>query len=159
MPGLNRETLTGLLDLAQAAFTGNDSGDAPVLLMLGQFKFSLNTAVFLEMVRSAEYNWPTVPRFGKLDAVQYTGPGAERITLPGVLYPDWRGHWRSIDNLRGLASLGKPQRLIANDGTIIGLFVVESVEERASIFKADGWPRRQEFTVTIRRASYGADLS
>lgn len=159
MPGGSRETLTGLLDLAQAAFTGNDSGDAPVLLMLGRFKFSLNTAVFLEYARSSEYQWAAVERFDKLAALQYTGPGADNITLPGVIYPGWRGTAWSVTDLRLLALSGQPQRLIDSEGTIIGLFVVERVEDKQTIFNPDGSARRIEFTVSLRRASYGADLS
>ncbi|HHA2744039.1 TPA: hypothetical protein ACOFBO_004158 [Stenotrophomonas maltophilia] len=41
---MKREFVTGTVDKLLSQFKANDSGNAPVLLMLGGFKFSLNTA-------------------------------------------------------------------------------------------------------------------
>jgi len=153
-----RETVNGIIQSAQGAFQGNDSGNAPVMLMLGGFKFSLNTAVFQQVQRSTSYRWPAQERIGQLDALQFTGPGDDRITLPGIVYPDFRGDVHQIAQLRELASVGRPLRLIAATGDILGLWVIESVDETQSIFKPDGLPRRQEFTLSIRKFSDDADI-
>ncbi|WP_441253579.1 phage tail protein [Bradyrhizobium sp. 613_E4_N2_2] len=150
MPGL-RETLTGLIDLAQDAFLGNDSGNAPVLLMLGTFKFSLNTAVFQEMQRRSSYAWGDVERFGKLPALQYMGPDDDAITLPGVVFPDWKGGSRQVDDLRKLAEAGVPYQLIDAFGGVLGDWVILGIEETQSIHSPDGSFRRQEFSVRLRR--------
>ena len=146
-----RETLTGLLDLALSTFTGNDSGNAPVLLMLGTFKFSLNTAVFTEMHRRTDYTWASVERFGQLAAKQYTGPGEDSITLPGIVFPDWKGGDRQVDDLRALATDAQPYQLIDSFGGVWGDWVITSVEETQSIHKPDGSFRRQEFNVSLER--------
>lgn len=148
-----REIITGQLDKAQSRFAGNDAGNAPTLLMLGGFKFSLNTAAFQEMQRSTSYRWPAQERVGQLDALQFTGPGDDRITLPGTVYPDFRGGQGQVQALRSIAALGKPVRLISASGEMMGAWVIESVEETASGFKVDGKPRRQDFTVSIRKFS------
>lgn len=146
-----RETLTGLLDIALGAFTGNDSGNAPVLLMLGTFKFSLNTAVFTEMQRRTSYTWANVERFGQFDALQYTGPGDDTITLPGIVFPDWKGGDRQVDDLRALADAALPYQLIDSFGGVWGDWVITGVDETQSIHKPDGSFRRQEFNVSLRR--------
>lgn len=74
------KTLNGILSAAAGSFQGNSSGNAPVMLMLGGFKFSINTAVFTELQRSTGYRWPAQERMGQYDALQYTGPGEDRIT-------------------------------------------------------------------------------
>src|SRR6185437_2050497 len=146
----------GVLDLLANQFNGNDSGNAPVLLMLGGFKFSLNTAVFQEMRRLTSWRWPAQERMGLLDALQNTGPGEDTITLPGVIYPDFKGGSGQLDDLRAIGAGKKPVRLIAAGGRILGLWVIQSVEEVGSNFKADGTPRKQEFTVTIKKYSDAA---
>ena len=151
-----RETIGGIISRVAGSFTGNNSGNAPVLMMLGGFKFSLNTAVFQQMQRSTSYRWPAQERVGKLDALQFTGPGEDRITLPGVIYPDWRGDAEQVDQLRALAARGRPLQLIAASGDILGAWVIESVEEVQSFYKPDGTFRKQEFTVSIRKFSDGS---
>jgi phage protein U len=126
--------------------------------MLGGFKFSLNTAVFQQLQHSTSYRWPAQERIGQLDALQFTGPGEDRITLPGIVYPDFRGDANQIAQLRTLASGGRPLRLIAATGDILGLWVIESMDETQSAFKPDGTARRQEFTLTMRKFSDDANV-
>lgn len=130
------------------------TGGAP-MLMLGDFQFSLNTAAFQELNRAAEYRWASQERFGKHEALQYTGPGADTITLPGVLYPTFRGGGGQISKLRALAAQGKPQLLIDGTGNVLGRWVIESVEERKSHFAALGAARKIEFTVKLRHFDGG----
>jgi len=152
-----RETINGILQLAEGAFTGNDSGNAPVLLMLGGFKFSVNTAVFRELQRSTSYRWPAQERVGQFDALQFTGPGDDRLTLPGVVYPDFRGGTGQLAALRTLASAGRPLQLIAASGDILGMWIIDNIEETQSFYKPDGTPRKQEFTVSLRK--FGDDAN
>jgi phage protein U len=144
------QTTTGLLDVLQGIVTGpTDSGNAPVMMMLGPFKFSITTAVFRELRRVSEYRWGRIERFGQNDALQYTGLGADTITLPGTVYPDWNGGTSQIDYLRSLAKQGKPLRLITSAGDVSDFYVIERVEETQEFFKPDGTFRKQSFTVTL----------
>lgn len=153
-----RETITGIIDRIQNAFQGNDAGNAPVLLMLGGFKFSLNTAVFTELRRSTAYQWKAQERITNWDALQYNGPGLDRITLPGIVYPAWKGGSAQMYQLRSLANEGRPLKLIASSGEILGAWVIETIEEGQSYFTPDGNFLRQEFTVSIRKYDDGTDL-
>ncbi len=124
---------------------------ADVMMRLGSFDFGLSTAAYQEFQRSTAYTWADLKRFGKDDALQYTGNGEDSITLPGIVYPEFRGGTGQLDDLRALAELAEPQLLIDGRGTILGEWVIQSVDERGSIFAAAGVARKQEFTLKLRR--------
>lgn len=124
---------------------------ASVMLQLGSFQFGINTAAYQTLQRSNEWRWPSQDRFGKGPVLQHVGQGAETITLPGVVYPEWRGGLGQMDALRALAAEGKPQTMIDGTGNVLGRWVIERVEEKQAVFADAGVPRKQEFTVQLRR--------
>jgi phage protein U len=124
---------------------------ASIMLQLGRFQFGVNTAAYQRLQRATEYRWPSQDRFGQREALQFVGPGADTITLPGVIYPEWRGGLRVLDDLRELAAEGRPQTMIDGLGNILGRWVIERVEETQTVFADAGVPRKQEFTVQLRR--------
>jgi phage protein U len=133
------------------------SGFVP-MLRLGDFNFALHIAVPQEMRRSAEYKWPSQERFGQLPALQFTGPGEETITLPGVVYPQWRGSANAMAKLRAMGARGQPYLLMDAQGNMYGRWVIKGVEETRSAFAAFTMPRKIEFNVTLQRFD-GADSS
>lgn len=145
---------TGSVAIAEtvaATLLGNYSANAPVLLMLGSFKFSLNSAVFQELNRTTEAAWGNVPRIGQYNALQFTGPGSDTIELPGVIYPKAFGYAETLDQLREMMMSGNTFRLILGDGRILGLWAILSVREAKSNFGSDTAARRVEFTVTLAK--------
>jgi phage protein U len=146
-----REVRTGLLDVAQDAFQRNDSGNVPVMMMLGGFKFSIATAAYTECSRTSKFRWPKIDRYGKLATRQYTGPDEDAITLPGSIYPEWRGGYGQLDDLRNLAAQGRPQRLIDGFGRMLGWWVIEEVTDKQTFHNRDGTPRRMDFMLTLAR--------
>ncbi|QAU22896.1 phage tail protein [Dyella sp. M7H15-1] len=145
------ELRTGLLDLTIDTFVRNDSGNVPVLMMLGGFKFSIATAVYSELSRHTQFRWPKMERYGRLATRQYTGPDEDSVTLPGVLFPDWRGGHGQLDDLRVLAAKGEPLQWIDSFGRVLGWWVIEGIEEKQALHKQDGTPRKVEFTLSITR--------
>ena len=119
--------------------------------MLGEFQFSVQSAAYQELTRADEYKWANHERFAQLDALQFTGPGPSTITLPGVIFPEYRGGLGQIEAMRTEAAKGEPLDLIDGLGFILGRWVIERVEERQSVFAAAGMPRRQEFTLALRK--------
>lgn len=158
MSGGVLETINGIIQRGQPQFGGNSAGNAPTLLMLGGFKFSLNTAVFQQVERSTSYRWPGIELIGKVAALQYVGAGDDTINLPGVVYPDFKGGMTQVSDLRTLAGEGRPLKLIASTGEILGAWVIESISETQSEFKPDGSFRKQEFAVSLKKYSDNADL-
>ena len=121
------------------------------MLQLGPFQFGVSTAAYQTLQRTTEYRWPSQDRFGKGPVLQHVGQGADTITLPGVIYPEWRGGLGQIDDLRKLAAEGKPQTMIDGTGNVLGRWVIERLEEKQAVFADAGVPRKQEFTVQLRR--------
>lgn len=126
-----------------------------IMLRLGSFSFSINTAAYSELKRASEYKWAAQERFGQQDALQFTGPGQDSITLNGVVLTAFRGGTGQVQILRAVAAQGRPQMLISGLGDILGMWVIESVEEGQGVFAAAGIPRRQEFSVKLRKYSDG----
>lgn len=155
---MKREFVTGTVDKLLSQFKTNDSGNAPVLLMLGGFKFSLNTAVFQTLQQSNEYGWAAQDRVGQMDALQYTGPGKTTLTLPGVIHYPFRGTGNELSQLRSMAAQGEPQRLLTGKGGNLGLWVIEKIDTTASGFTADAEVQRHEFTLSLRKHSDGTNV-
>lgn len=124
---------------------------ASVMMQLGSFQFSIQTAAYQELRRRTEYNWPSQDRFGRMPALQFTGPGADTITLTGTIYGEYRGGTGQLNAMRSLAGRGRPQLLVDGFGKIMGRWVIESVEEGQTVFAVAGRPRKQEFTLQLRK--------
>lgn len=140
-----------IAEAVNAFLGGTNSANAPVMMMLGNFKFSLNTAPFMEMTRTTAASWGTVPRIGQYDALQFTGPGPDTVEMPGVIYPEKFGYAASIDRLRSMMMAGQTYRLILGDGSVIGAWVITGVRETQSNFNSTGAARRIEFTVSLTK--------
>jgi len=128
---------------------------ADVMLQLGGYQFSVDSAAYQQLSRDAEYRWAAQERVGAPDALQFTGYGAETIELRGVIYPFHRGGAGQLDRMRAQAGLGAPLPLIASTGSVLGLWVVEAVREAQAVFAEGGVPRRQEFDLRLRRYDGG----
>lgn len=122
-----------------------------VMMQLGSFQFGVSTAAYQDLTRSTEHTWASQDRFGQLAALQYTGPGADSITLPGVIYTEYRGGTGQLNDLRDLAAEALPQLMMDGSGNVLGLWVIERVEEKQMIFGGGGAPRKQDFTLSLRK--------
>ncbi len=129
---------------------------AEIMMQLGSFQFGLATAAYQELTRSTNYTWAAQSRFGQDDALQNTGPGADNMTLQGVIIPEFRGGTGQLETLRTLAAQRTTLRLLDGLGNLRGEWVIEKVDERGSVFAQKGVARRQEFTVSLRRAPESA---
>lgn len=128
---------------------------ADVMLQLGGYQFSVDTGAYQELSREAEYRWASQERIGAVDALQFTGYGAERIEVRGVIYPFHKGGLGQLDSMRTQAGLGLPLPLVSGQGRILGLWVIQSVREGQRVFAREGVPRRQEFDLSMRRYDGG----
>ena len=70
-----------------------------------------------------------------------------------MVYPEFKGGTGQIDDLRALAATGQPQLLVSGTGKILGYWVIGSITEGQTKFAAFGVPRRQEFTINMRKYS------
>lgn len=128
---------------------------ATTQLKLGSFAFSVDTATFSEIQRSTEYRWRPQERVGQRDALQYVGEGADTITLPGVIFPHYRGGLGQVTELRRQAAAGVPLLLVDGLGGIHGRWVIERVDEQQGVFLPGGVPRRQTYSLQLRKYDDG----
>lgn len=132
-----------------------DLGASLVMMALGSFRFGVNRAGYQSFSRSASWRWEAQDRLGRAPALQYLGPGSDEITLEGVIYPHFRGGLRQVELMRLVAGGGQPMILVDGLGWVWERWVIATVEERKSLFLADGAPRKIEFTLGLR--AYGGD--
>lgn len=126
---------------------------ATVMLQLGAFQFSVNTAAYQELSRKSNYRWAQQDLYGRIPGQQYTGPGVETISLQGTVYTEYRGGIGQIESMRAQARRGKPLLLINGYGGLMGRWVITDIEEGQKVFAAFGRPRKQDFTLQLTRFS------
>lgn len=127
------------------------------MMALGNFRFSVATAAYQELVRATEYRWAATSRVGRPPARQFVGVGDDTVTLAGVIYPHYRGGLGQVAAMRTAAEQGEPQRLVTGGGLVLGLWVINRVEETQRAHWPDGSPRRQDFRIEL--SAYGEDAA
>lgn len=128
-----------------------------VMMALGALRFGVNRANYQQFTRAAAWRWQAQDRVGRRPALQFLGPGTDEIKLEGVIYPHFKGGLRQVELMRLLADQGQPLILVDGLGWVWDRWVIAAVEERKSLFMADGAPRKIEFTVNL--LAYGADAA
>lgn len=127
---------------------------------LGEFSFSLDTAAPQDIARQSQHRWQEHQRIGRKPAQQSVGQGADVITLAGVIYPHFRGGIGQVGRMRAMAGQGVPLPLIyafEAVGQFNGLWCIRTVNEKRTVFFADGRPRKIEFDLEL--VEYGADAA
>lgn len=126
-----------------------------VMLALGDYRFSIETAAYEDLVRTRSWDWTEQPLIGGFPSMQLTGKSAPAITLAGVIYPEYKGGYEQIGLMTLEADKGVALDLVAftNDeaGVSLGQWVITGLTDRQGVFRANGAPRRIEFTLSIKR--------
>lgn len=124
------------------------------------FYFNLSTAAFDKLVRDTQYSWASQPRLGLRPALQYTGQGAETLTLSGTIAPLLGAGVGQVEKLREMAGFNVPLSLSrtsnGNQEQLLGNWCITRITENQSSLLNDGTPRSQVFTLEFTR--YGDDL-
>lgn len=123
------------------------------LAALGLFIFEFATWPFEELSRRSDWGHAAAARVGARDALQFTGPGDETISIQGKLAPEVAGSFASIDTLRAMADEGDEYQFVLGTGEVWGGFVIVGIDERRKAMLADGTPRLIDFTLDLKRVS------
>lgn len=121
------------------------------LLSIGMFIFATDGLSYQELERRVSWSWAASPRFGARDALQFTGPGEDKITLNGVLVPEVAGKYSDIETLREMGDSGEVQEVVLGDGTVLGQFVILNADHREQNIIRGGRARRYDFAVDLLR--------
>jgi uncharacterized protein len=123
-----------------------------MMMSLDQFVFSLATTPYKELLRQRSWKHRTSSRVGVRDASQFTGAGADTITLNGVLAPEnGIGAIASLDTLAMMGDAGLAYVLVDGIGNVYGAFIIDGLNETATYHTREGIPRKIEFSLTLKR--------
>ena len=123
-----------------------------MMLSLGDFQFSVDTAAYTQLALRAEYPWAAVERLQNTPQQQAAGKETRSITLEGAVYPTYRDAGVSqVERLREAAAKMTPQYLVDGNGRYLGRWIVKSVSQTDTVFFEDGTPRKQEFTLEMEQ--------
>ena len=126
-----------------------------IMMQLGNFQFSIQTAAYQELRRNVEYRWAELNRIAHRPSLQFVGVGRDEIELRGVILPTFQGGIHQVDILRTYAQKGQAQTLTTGRGENWGPWCVLAItdEQRQMTFK--GTPLKIEFS--LRLSYYGPD--
>ena len=122
-----------------------------VMLALGNFRFSLDTAAYNELQRSTGFTWADQARIGTNPALQFTGKEAETINLKGLIIPEYKGGLGQLKDMRKIGHEGKPLKLVSGTGEYLGEWVITNITETQNVFGQAGTPRKVEFGIALKR--------
>ncbi|MBX9860690.1 MAG: phage tail protein [Sphingomonas sp.] len=123
------------------------------LAALGLFIFEFASWPFDELSRRSDWGHASAARTGARDALQFTGPGDESVSIGGKLAPEVAGSFGAIDILRAMADEGDEYQFVLGTGDVWGGYVIVGLDERRKYMLVDGTPRLIDFTVDLKRAS------
>lgn len=129
-----------------------------ILLMLGPFRFSVGSAAYDELTRASRWDWNQVDRVGAMPALQFTGPQNDTIAMSGRIAPPLTGGIEQLARMRALADLGRPLLLVTGTGRVLGMWVIEAVEDTGTKHFKDGYPKMTTFNVSLKKYSDGAGI-
>ena len=130
---------------------------ARVMLMLGDFAFSVDTTAYQQLTREAAWRWSEQERIGKQDLLQYTGKTARTVRLEGEAHAFFRKGVDAGNDLFDLGEKAKPQQLVSGAGDVLGWWVMVDFSDATSRFLPGGGQRKKNWTMTLK--FYADDLS
>lgn len=121
------------------------------LIAIGMFVFGMDRLSYEELERRTDWRWASTPRYGARDALQFTGPGNDDITLNGMLVPEIAGSYSDLDTLRVMGDSGEVQDVVLGNGKVLGKFVIAAIDDRQRNILMGGAARTVDFSVDLKR--------
>lgn len=121
-----------------------------------QFIFSVQTLLFAELQLQSQQRYARQERLGQRPVLQNLGPDTDTAQLPGVLFVDWLGDPKSLEDLYALKEQGEPQALwTVKQGVgvpyVAGRWVIEGISEKRLDLGKDGQAFKIEWTLNLLR--------
>ncbi len=122
-----------------------------MMMTLGTFLFEIGSLPYQELSRRTDWRHGQSDRFGLRKASQFLGPGDDKITLTGALFPGTIGSFSSIETVRDMAGTGEAFTMLDGQGNVLGQWLIRSLDTRQSVFFVDGVARKADFTLELER--------
>lgn len=123
----------------------------PATMALGRHTFTALGFGYGRVDREIATPWDAQAVAGRIEALQFSGPASETVTVRGVLFPQEFGGLDTLDALRSAALAGERLMLVTLEGRILGFHVIEQISEDRSHHTATALPRRLAYTLRLRR--------
>lgn len=131
----------------------------PVTMALGPFLFRAHGFGYAGLGRKLDTTWAEIETAGRLNALQWTGPRSEVVTIDGVLFPREFGGAGTLEGVRLAARSGVPLMLVSLGGKVFGSHAIQKVDEDRGFHDRTGTPGRTAYTIELKRIGAGVSLS
>jgi phage protein U len=130
----------------------------PTPIALGPYQFQALGFGMTDLNRDLQTPWAEIDVAMRFDALHWTGPKSDSVTIKGVLFPQEFGGLAALNGIAAAARAGRPLTLVTGAGDVGGRFVVVSVSEDWSYIDARGRPRRDAYQIQLRRYAGASGL-
>ncbi|WP_223306982.1 phage tail protein [Citrobacter sp. S-77] len=133
------------------------AADARVMMMLGDFAFSVDTAAYNQLAREAAWKWSEQGRIGQQSLLQYTGKNGRTVRVEGESHAFFgKSGTEAVDTLYDIADRAEPLLLVSGEGDVLGWWVVERFSDSTDRFLPGGGHRNKKWTLEMKH--YADDL-
>ncbi|AUQ89414.1 MULTISPECIES: phage tail protein [Phaeobacter] len=130
----------------------------PVTMALGPFAFRAHGFGYTDVGRKLDTSWAEIETAGRLNALQWTGPRNETVSINGVLFPQEFGGATTLEGVRLAAKSGIPLVLVSLGGRVFGSHAIQKVDEDRSYHDRNGTPGRNAYSIELKRVGAGFSL-
>lgn len=130
----------------------------PTPIALGPYHFQALGFHMTDLTRDLQTPWAEIDVAMRFDALHWTGPKSDAVTIKGVLFPQEFGGLASLNGIAAAARAGRPLTLVTGAGDVGGHFVVVSVSEDWGFIDARGRPHRDAYQIQLRRYTGASGL-
>ncbi|KEP69638.1 tail protein [Thioclava dalianensis] len=130
----------------------------PVTMALGPFMFHAHGFGYTGVGRKLDTSWAEIETAGRFNALQWTGPRSEVVTITGVLFPKEFGGAGTLESVRLAATSGVPLMLVSLGGKVFGSHAIQKIDEDRAFHDRFGAPGRNAYTIEVKRLGAGFSL-
>lgn len=130
----------------------------PVTMALGPFMFRAHGFGYTGLTQKLDTTWAEIETVGRLNALQWTGPTSEVVTINGVLFPEEWGGLTTLEGVRLAARNGIPLMLVSLGGKILGNHAIQQIEKDQTVHNRFGAPGRVAYSIELKRIGAGFSL-
>jgi phage protein U len=120
-----------------------------VIARLGNVEFSVQAGSFESLQRRTSWRIDRPDPIDGMGTPVFRGRMGDSITLSGVVFPGYVGRLNSVERLRQLGDKGEPLMLADGEGAVYGEWLIEYLEEEATLTTPLGKPRRISYSLTL----------
>lgn len=123
----------------------------PTPMALGPFAFHALRFGYRGIGRELSTRWAEIETVGGLNRLQWTGGESDGVSVSGVVFPHEFGGLSNLEGIRSAALSGAVLPLVTLGGNVFGMYIVERVSEDHAYHDASGRPRRDRYSIDLRR--------